>query len=132
MKRILSIFFFLFFALSVNSQTKSPLTFGDALAKNRKMQITGTVLTVVGGVTLFAGNLMYWKMYNENNNNNEPSQDKVDTSVHLMLGGLGLMAVGIPLLTIGKMKERNIKIEARLDNIKGHASIQGIGLKIKF
>ena len=131
MQRIISICFFLFFVLSVNSQTKSPLTFGDALAKNRKMQRAGTVLTVVGGVTLFAGNVMYWKMYNENDNS-EPPQDKVDTSVHLMLGGLGLMAVGIPLLTIGKTKERNIKIEARLDNIKGHASIQGIGLKIRF
>ena len=131
MQRIISICFFLFFVLSANSQTKSPLTFGDALAKNRKMQRAGTVLTVVGGVTLFAGNVMYWKMYNENDNS-EPPQDKVDTSVHLMLGGIGLMAVGIPLLTIGKTKERNIKIEARLDNIKGHASIQGIGLKIRF
>jgi hypothetical protein len=131
MKRIISLCFFLFFVLSVNSQTKSPLTFGDALAKNRKMQRAGTVLTVVGGVTLFAGNVMYWKMYNENDNS-EPPQDKVDTSVHLMLGGIGLMAVGIPLLTIGKTKERNIKIEARLNNFKGHASIQGIGLKIKF
>ena len=131
MQRIISICFFLFIVLSANSQTKSPLTFGDALAKNRKMQRAGTVLTVVGGVTLFAGNVMYWKMYNENDNS-EPPQDKVDTSVHLMLGGLGLMAVGIPLLTIGKSKERNIKIEARLDNFKGHASIQGIGLKIRF
>ena len=131
MKRIISLCFFLFFVFLANSQTKSPLTFGDALAKNRKMQRAGTVLTVVGGVTLFAGNVMYWKMYNENDNS-EPPQDKVDTSVHLMLGGLGLMAVGIPLLTIGKTKERNIKIEARLDNIKGHASIQGIGLKIRF
>ena len=131
MKKIISICFFLFFVLSVNSQTKSPLTFGDALTKNRKMQRAGTVLTVAGGVTLFAGNVMYWKMYNENDNS-EPPQDRVDTSVHLMLGGLGLMAVGIPLLTIGKTKERNIKIEARLDNFKGHASIQGIGLKISF
>jgi hypothetical protein len=131
MKKILSIFLFLFFVLSLNSQTKSPLTFGDALSRNRKMQSAGTVLTVVGGVTLFAGNIMYWKMYNENDNS-EPPQDKVDTSVGLMIGGLGLMAVGIPLLTIGKMKERNIKIEARLYNFKGQASVQGIGLKIKF
>lgn len=131
MKRIISLCFFLFFAFLANSQTKSPLTFGDALAKNRKMQRAGTVLTVVGGVTLFAGNVMYWKMYNENDNS-EPPQDKVDTSVGLMLGGFGLMAVGIPLLTIGKTKERNIKIEARLNNFKGQSSIQGIGLKIRF
>jgi hypothetical protein len=131
MKRIISICFLLFFVLSGNSQTKSPLTFGDALTKNRKMQRAGTVLTVAGGVTLFAGNVMYWKMYNESSNS-DPPQDRVDTSVHLMLGGLGLMAIGIPLLTIGKTKERNIKIEARLDNYKGHASIQGIGLKISF
>jgi len=42
------------------------------------------------------------------------------------------MAVGIPLFAIGRTKERNIKIEARLSNYKGSASINGIGLKIRF
>jgi hypothetical protein len=131
MKRIISICFFLFFALSLNAQTKSPAIFGAASVKNKRMEISGTVLTAVGGITLFAGNIMFWKLYN-NDSNGPPSQDKVDTSVRVMLGGLGLMAVGIPLLVIGKTKERNIRIEANLVNYKGSSLIKGIGVKIRF
>jgi hypothetical protein len=82
-------------------------------------------------VTLFAGNVMYWKVYNDDGTS-ESQEDKVNQSVHIMLGGVGLMAVGIPLLTIGKTKEKNIRIEAKLDNFRGTASIKGIGIKIRF
>lgn len=131
MKRLILICFFVFIVLAVEAQQKSPVIFGDALVKGKKMQRTGTVLTAIGGVTLFAGNIMYWKIYNDDGTS-ESQEDKVDTSVHVMLGGLGLMAVGIPLFAIGKTKERNIKIEARLTNYKGSLSINGIGLKIRF
>ena len=131
MKRIISFCFFIFFILSVHGQSKSPLIFGEVLAKNKKMQRTGTVLTVIGGMTLFAGNMMYWKLYNDNGSS-VPQKDKVDTSVHIMLGGLGLMVAGIPLFTIGKMKERNIMIEAKLNGHKGMATMKGLGLKIRF
>lgn len=131
MKGLILICLLAFFVLSVNAQQKSPLVFGDALVKGKKMQRTGTVLTAIGGVTLFAGNIMYWKIYNDDGSS-ESQEDKVNTSVNVMLGGLGLMAVGIPLLVIGKTKERNIKIEARVSNYKGSPSINGIGLKIRF
>ena len=131
MKRIASICFFILFVFSALAQTRSPVIFGDALVKGRKMQRAGTVLTVIGGVTLFAGNIMYWNIYNDDGNS-DSQEEKVDTSVHVMLGGLGLMAVGIPLLVIGKTKERNIRIEAKLFNYKGNAPINGIGLKIRF
>jgi hypothetical protein len=131
MKRIISICFFVFFIFSLKAQTNTPLTFGDALVKGKRMQRTGTVLTVLGGVTLFTGNIMYWKIYNDDGES-VSQEDKVTTSVHAMVGGLGLMAVGIPLLLIGKTKERDIRIEARLVNYNGTASIQGIGLKIRF
>ena len=130
MKRIISMTLFVFFVLSVGAQTNSPIVFGDALAKDKKMQTAGTILTAIGGMTLFAGNIMYWKIYNDGNG--ESKEDKVDTSVHVMLGGLGLMAVGIPLLVIGRTNERNILIEATLINYKGSATINGIGLKIRF
>lgn len=119
------------FVISALAQTRSPVIFGDALVKGRRMQRAGTVLTVIGGVTLFAGNIVYWNIYNDDGNS-ESQEDKVDTSVNVMLGGLGLMAVGIPLLVIGKTKERNIRIEAKVINYKGNASINGIGLKIRF
>jgi hypothetical protein len=131
MKRIASTCFFILFVFSALAQTRSPLIFGDALVKGKKMQRAGTVLTVIGGVTFFAGNIMYWNIYNDDGNS-ESQEDRVDTSVHVMIGGLGLMAVGIPLLVIGKTKERNIRIEAKVFNYKGNASINGIGLKIRF
>ena len=129
--KILIFFLFMFITISVNAQSKSPLIFGDALVKDKKMQRTGRILTVIGGVTLFAGNIMYWKIYNDDGNRESP-EDKVDTYVHVMLGGLGLMAVGIPLLVIGRAKERDIKIEAKLVKFKGSASVNGIGLTIRF
>jgi hypothetical protein len=49
-----------------------------------------------------------------------------------MIGGLGLMAVGIPLWAIGKSKERHIRIDVELVKFKGLASANGIGLKIRF
>ena len=49
-----------------------------------------------------------------------------------MAGGIGLMAVGIPLLTIGKSKERHLKIEAELIRFRNYASANGFGLKIRF
>jgi hypothetical protein len=131
MKRIIAICLYIFFVFSGNAQSKSPLIYGDAQKKNKRMQTAGTALTIIGGVTLFAGNVMYWKVYNDDGTS-ESQEDKVNQSVHIMLGGVGLMAVGIPLLTIGKTKEKNIRIEAKLDNFRGTASIKGIGIKIRF
>lgn len=95
------------------------------------MQRIGTALTVLGGLTLFAGNILYWKSYNDNADR-EPNAGKVRTYRDVMFTGLGIMAVGIPLLAIGKSKERHIGIEAELVNFKGMASANGIGLKIRF
>ena len=82
-------------------------------------------------MVLFTGNILYWKSYN-NHGNTHLAEDKVKTYRYVMLGGLGLMAVGIPLLTVGKLKERHITIEAELVKFKGLASVNGIGLKVKF
>lgn len=131
MKKIVSIGFFVFFVLSLYAQSNGPLIYGDALKKNKRMQRVGAAMTVIGGVTLFAGNVMYWKVYNDDGSS-ESQEEKVDKSVNVMLGGLGLMAVGVPLFTIGKTREKNIRIEARVDSFRGTASIRGIGVKIRF
>lgn len=93
------------------------------------MQITGAVLSVIGGVTFVTGNIMYWKVYNDYGNSEAPV-DKVKTYNHVMLGGLGLMSVGIPLWAIGKVKERNIEIA--LVKFKGPDLVYGIGINIRF
>jgi hypothetical protein len=131
MKKLISICFLLFFAVIGNAQVKSSLIFSNALVRDKNMERTGTVLIVIGGVALFAGNILYWKIYNDYGNK-EPPKDKVDTYGHVILGGLGLMTVGIPLWAIGRVKERHIKIEAELVKFKGKASVNGIELKIRF
>ncbi len=131
MRKIFSICISVLFMLSVNAQSKKPLIYSDALARDKKMQISGAVLTVIGGVTFFAGNIMYRNAYN-GDSSQDTNEENADKSVRVMLGGLGIMAVGIPLFTIGKKNERRIRIQARLVNFKGSASINGIGLKIRF
>jgi hypothetical protein len=42
------------------------------------------------------------------------------------------MSAGIPLWAIGKTRERYLKIEAKLVKFEGFASVNGIGLKIRF
>jgi hypothetical protein len=117
------------FSFSVNAQSKNTVIFGDALLKDKRMEKIGTVLTVVGGATLFTGNILYWKSFNSNE---EPSGNKVRAYRDVMLAGAGLMAVGIPLWAIGKSRERHIRIEAELVKFKGFSSANGIGLKVHF
>lgn len=131
MKFLILILFSVIFAVSANAQSKNSLVFGDALVKYKRMEKTGTLLTVIGGVALFTGNILYWKTYNDHENN-EPQKDKVATYGHIMLGGFGLMAVGIPLWAVGKARERHITIKAELVKFKGLTSANGIGLKIQF
>jgi hypothetical protein len=130
MKKLIFVLLLAGFAFSVFAQSKSTMVFGEAIIKDNRMERIGTVLTVAGSGTLFAGNILYWRMYNDNGNR-ESSGDTVAART-LMIGGLGLMAVGIPLWAIGKTKERHIKIEAELVKFKGLASVNGIGLKIRF
>src|SRR5664279_6591546 len=98
-KSIIPLFLLAIFSFSVNAQSKSTLIFGDALLKDKRMERIGTVLTVVGSATLFTGNLLYWKSYNDNGNN-EPDAVKVRNAGHIMLAGISIMAVGIPLWAI--------------------------------
>lgn len=131
MKTLIFVFSLAIFSYSVNAQSNSSLIFGTAVAKYKKAEITGTVLTVVGGVALFTGNVLYWKSYNDHNDG-EPQENKVKTYGGIILGGLGFMAVGIPIWAVAKSKERHITIEAELVRFKGLASANGIGLKIRF
>jgi len=129
MKKLITICFFVFFVLSLNAQSKNSLVFGDAVGKYKKMQKTGAVLSIIGGATFIAGNIMYRKIYNDFGIN-EPPGDRVKTYRQVMLGGVGLLAVGVPIWTIGRVKERHIEIG--LVRFNRLTSVNGIGLKISF
>ena len=95
------------------------------------MQKAGYVLTIIGGATFFAGNIMYKKVYNDSDRS-EPPEDKLSTYRNVMFGGLGLMAVGIPIWAIGTIKERSISLDAELFKFQGTNYISGIGIKVRF
>jgi hypothetical protein len=131
MKTLILVLLLTIFTFSINAQGRSSTLYVDALKRDKNMERIGTALTIIGGLALFTGNILYWKIYNDSGNN-EPQKDKVKRYGDIMIGGIGLMAVGIPLWAIGKSKERHIQIEAELVKFKGLASANGIGLKIRF
>lgn len=131
MKSLLLVLLVVFFTGTVYSQSKSTLIFGDAVLRYKKMETAGTVLTVIGSVALFTGNILYWKINNEPDNG-ESARTKMNSYRYIMLGGLGMMSVGIPLWAVGKTKERRIRIEADLIKYKGSFWANGIGIKMRF
>ena len=131
MKTMILVLLLTIFTFSINAQGRSSTLYVDELKRDKNMERIGTALTIIGGVALFTGNILYWKIYNDSGNN-EPQKDKVKRYGDIMIGGIGLMAVGIPLWAIGKSKEKHIQIEAELVKFKGLASANGIGLEIRF
>ena len=131
MKAFILVILLITISVSGNAQTKNSLIYGDAVAKYKKMEITGTVLMVVGGVTFFTGNFLYWKSYN-GQNEGDVQLNKVKNSRNLIIAGIGIIAVGVPLWAIAKSKERHITIEAELVKYKGLYFANGIGIKIRF
>jgi hypothetical protein len=131
MKTTFLVLLFSIMAVSVNAQNKSTLIYKNAIEQDKKMQKAGYVLTIIGGATFFAGNIMYKKIYNDSDRS-EPSEDKLNTYRNIMFGGLGLMAVGIPIWAIGTVKERNISLDAELFKFQGTNYISGIGIKVRF
>jgi hypothetical protein len=131
MKNLFLVLLISFLTISLNAQSNNSLVFGKALGKYQKMEKTGTVLTILGGAALFTGNYLYWKVYNDRDTE-EPSVGKAHTYRNIMIGGLGLMAVGIPLWSIGRANERHITIEAQIIKFNGYISANGAGLKVRF
>jgi hypothetical protein len=129
MKTLILVFLLTIFTFSIKAQGRRSTIYSDALRRDKNMERIGSVLTVIGGVSLFTGNLLYWRVYNYNS---RKSSDNVNAYRDVMLGGLGLLAVGIPVWSAGKANERHIRIDAELVRFKGFASANGIGFKIRF
>ncbi len=131
MKKIIPAILLVICIFPARAQNQSSMVYSNALQKDQRLQTIGTIMTIVGGATLFAGNLMYRKVYNDYINTDVP-QNKVTVAKDIMFGGAGLMVIGIPLLTIGRLKEQHLKIEAQVVRIKGYAYTGGVGIKLRF
>ena len=131
MKTFVLLLSLLIISIPLKAQTKSSRVFSSTQKKYENLEKTGTVLTAAGGIALLYGNIMYWKIYNTSNHS-EPNENKATTYKHLMIGALGVLAVGIPLWAIGRTKLKHIEIEARVVRFNNLASANGIGLRIMF
>jgi len=116
--------------ITLNAQTNSSMIFSAAQSKYQKMETAGTILTAIGGVAVFTGNLFYRKIYNDPDEENPGT--KARKYKDIVFGGIGVMAVGIPLWAMGKSKLRHIEIEARLVNFRGYTNASGLGIKVSF
>lgn len=129
MKTLILVSLLTILTFSAFGQGRSSTLYVDAYKRDKNMERIGGALTVFGGVTLFVGNILYWKVYHDNNGT---STDYVNAYRNIMLGGLGLMVIGIPIWSYGKANERHIRIDAELINFRGLALTNGVGLRIKF
>lgn len=118
------------FTIPLNAQNSNAKVFGKVMTKYRNLETAGTVLTVTGAAAFFAGNIMYWKMYN--GGEGDPSKDKVRGYRNLMIGGLGLMTIGIPLWAVGKSKMKHLTIQAGLVKYRDVACSKGFSINIRF
>lgn len=133
--------------LSVNAQSKTSLNqvqANHALMKAKKVQTTGAVLTVIGGVATIGGVVMaengLFKRYPST-----PGHITGDTystmggaiGIGLIIAGVPLICIGVPTFIVGSIQkgraQRNLQIS--LVNIKSPlncSSVNGFGLKIRF
>jgi uncharacterized protein (UPF0261 family) len=133
--------------LSVNAQSKITLNqekANHALEKAKKVQKTGAILTVTGGVATIVGIVMaengLFKRYPST-----PGHITGDTystlggaiGIGLIIAGVPLICIGVPTFFVGSIQkgraQRNLQIS--FVNIKSPmncSSVNGIGLKVRF
>ncbi|HKK42084.1 MAG TPA: hypothetical protein VJ963_06730 [Bacteroidales bacterium] len=131
MKTIIAVLLLAILSLSSRAQQQSSMVYSNALKKTMRLQKAGTVITLVGGLTLFTGSYMYHKAYDDAGSESVP-KNKIDTARSIMFGGLGCLAVGVPVLTIGRTKERHLRIEAGIFKTGKEYYAGGIGVKFRF
>jgi hypothetical protein len=138
MKKLISICFLLFILFTGNAQENNKSKWSDlnqdqlnlALAKSTKTIKAGKILTFSGLGVAFIGTgttLIGLIILIE-----DPSDNTAETGAYIMLAGITTMYIGIPVWIVGSNRKKNITLELVKFNPKGSASINGIGLKMRF
>ena len=116
------------FTVSVNAQRKSQYTqeqLNVASVKAKILQGIGAGL-IISGCALIIGT----RIKVDTQPNYQKDRAQRDRGFESYLLGIGFIEIGIPPLAIGWAKKRHIKVA--LNKLNGSASINGIGLKIRF
>jgi uncharacterized protein (DUF39 family) len=144
MKNLIPICFLLFFALSGNAQVNNKTNFKElnqdqlnlALAQSLRTIKTGKTLTIIGGSVFIVGYIISYSGINgaltDNSDNLDKNLSRTIGGALLATGGGIVAIIGIPIWITSANRKDKIEIELVKFNPKGSASINGIGLKIRF
>ena len=141
MKRLISICFLVSLTVMCNAQENAKPNYSELYQDQLNLSLkhasksikTGKILTFVGAGAFTIGIIIMASSI-------ENSTDEItDTTVNsfiagdlLAFGGLISTVIGIPVWIVGVNKKNKIEVELVKFNPKGSASINGIGLKIRF
>lgn len=136
MKKLISICFMLFFVVIGNAQENKKSKWSEfnqdqlnlALEHSIKTIKTGKILTFVG---LGVASIDMIRVFGGGFGKKSDVQSPNDLSV-VGYAGVITMYIGIPVWIVGATRKKNITLELVKFNPIGSASINGIGLRIRF
>jgi hypothetical protein len=140
MKSLILICLLVFLTVMCNAQENTKPKYSElnqdqlnlALKQARNTTTTGKILTFVGlgvatiGIVTVINEGAKWAM-DEN-----PNENKASTGAYVMIFGGIATWIGIPVWIVGAKKKNKIEVELVKFNSPGAASINGIGLKVRF
>lgn len=140
MKKLISICFLLFLVVTGNAQENKKPEWSElnqdqlnlALTKSKGTIKTGKILTFVGFGVAGIGGLIVIGAGTMSLIDGSDNSDSATTGLGLFIAGGITMYIGIPVWIVGATRKKNITLELVKFNPPGSASINGIGLKMRF
>jgi hypothetical protein len=134
MKKLVSICFLLFFVVTGNAQEIKKSKWSElnqdqlnlALERSIKTIKTGKILTFSGLGFAFIGSMIAWSGQGRHDDNTT-----LDGS-NAAVAGVIMGYTGITVWIVGASKKKNIQLELAKFKTNGSASINGVGLKVRF
>jgi hypothetical protein len=140
MKKVSAICILIFFTVFVNAQVNTKPKLNElnqdqlnlALTKSQKTVTIGKSLTAGGlGLTVVGMSMVIAAGIKSIDDGSDNSNTALAGSYIMILGSCTSL-IGIPIWIVGADKRKNIELELVKFKTKGSASINGIGLKIRF
>ena len=140
MKRLISICLLLFFVVIGNGQVNDKPKLNElnqdqlnfALAKSKKTIKAGKIVTFIGLGVTFIGSAVLISEAGKLVTDNNPSENTASSGLNAAIIGGVTTCIGIPVWIAGSNRKKKIEMELVKFNPKGSASINGIGLKLRF
>jgi hypothetical protein len=137
MKNLITICLLLFLVVTGNAQEKSKSKYSElnqdqlnlALTKSKRTIKIGKILTYSGLGFTSIGWVLPFSDFGKHDDNTDATAAAAD---FFFTAGLITMSIGIPVWIVGATKKRNITLELVKFYPPGSASINGIGLNIRF